>query len=79
MMTEKQFIESQKECASMIGMSLGEYQKYCENLKIPKQVLNEDIEEIEYDNDILNFLGLTPEDLKVKKGNKCQLKLKNHN
>lgn len=37
MMNEKQFIESQKECADMLGMSLCEYQNYCQNLKVPKQ------------------------------------------
>lgn len=68
MMSEKQFIESQKECASMLGMSLSEYEEYCKNLKVPKQTINEEKnEQIEYDNSILNFLGLTPKDLKTKK------------
>ncbi len=35
MMSEKEFIESQKECASMLGMSLNEYEEYCKNLKVP--------------------------------------------
>lgn len=34
MMNEKQFIESQKDCASMLGMFLSEYQDYCKNIKI---------------------------------------------
>ena len=34
-------------------------------IKVPKQKLTE--EKIEYDNSILEFLGLTPEDLKVRK------------
>ncbi len=34
MMSEKEFIESQKECASMLGMSLDEYQEYCKNTKV---------------------------------------------
>ena len=33
-MSEEQFIESQKECADMLGMSLSEYQDYCKNLKV---------------------------------------------
>ena len=65
MMSEKQFIESQKDCASMLGMSLSEYEEYCKKIKVPKQKLTE--EKIEYDNSILEFLGLTPEDLKVRK------------
>lgn len=36
MMTEKQFIESQKECAKIPGMFLSEYQDYCKNIKVPK-------------------------------------------
>lgn len=69
MMSEEQFIESQKECASMLGMSLSEYEEYCKNLKVPKQAIGEEKnEKIEYDNSILNFLGLTPKDLKIKKG-----------
>ena len=69
MMSKKQFIKSQKECASMLGMSLSEYQKYCKDLKVPKQLLNEEKnEKIKHDNSILKFLGLTPKDLKIKKG-----------
>lgn len=69
MMSEKQFIESQKECASMLGMSLSEYEEYCKNLKVPKQAISDEKnEKTEYDNSILNFLGLTPKDLKTKKG-----------
>lgn len=70
MMSEKEFIESQKECARMLGMSLEEYVDYCKNLKVPKQALSEtNDEKKEYDNSILDFLGLTPKDLKNKKGN----------
>lgn len=57
MMTEKQFIESQKECASMLGMSLGEYQEYCKNLKVPKQKENLANEE-ENTSNFLNFLNI---------------------
>lgn len=66
MMSEKQFIESQKECANMLGMTLSEYEEYCEDLKVPKQIMNN--EKTKYDNSILNVLGLTPKDLKTKKG-----------
>lgn len=58
MMSEKQFIDSQNECASMLGMTLCEYQKYCKGLKVPTQ---DDISEEHsgYDtNDILDFLGM---------------------
>lgn len=70
MMTEKEFIESQKECAKMMGMSLEEYVDYCKKLKVPKQTLSETKDEkTEYDNSILDFLGLKPNDLKIKKWN----------
>lgn len=62
MMSKEQFIESQKECASMLGMSLSEYEKYCKELKVPNQILNK--EKTKYDNSILNSLGLEEEDLK---------------
>ena len=67
MMSEKQFLESQKECASMLGMSLSEYQKYCKNLKVPKQ--KDDLTKIKEGNtnDILDFLGINKSLLKVRK------------
>ena len=36
MMSEKQFIESQKDCANMLGMSLSEYEEYCKKNKSSK-------------------------------------------
>ncbi len=42
MMNEKQFVESQKDCATMPGMSLSEYQEYCKNLKVPTSEANMD-------------------------------------
>ena len=62
MMSRKQFIESQKDCADMLGMSLVEYQEYCKNVKVPE------IKTIKkYDNSILSKLGLTSKDLKVRR------------
>ena len=66
MISKKQFIESQKDCANMLGMSLSEYEEYCKKIKVPKQNIDE--EKNEYDNSILEFLGLTPKDLKIQKG-----------
>lgn len=65
MMSEKQFIESQKECASMLGMTLSEYQNYCNDVKVPKIDV---YKKQKYDNKILSFLGLKPKDLKKRKG-----------
>lgn len=66
MMTEKQFIESQKECATMLGMSLSEYQEYCKNLKVPKQKESLTSEE-ENTSNFLNFLNIEKEQLKKRK------------
>ena len=65
MMNEKEFIESQKDCADMLGMSLEEYEEFCKDVKIPEDT---DDENYEYDNSILESLGLTPNDLKTGKG-----------
>ena len=73
MMTEKQFIESQKECASMLGMSLSEYQNYCKNVKVPK---HEEKEKKLKGNtsSFINYLGLDNNILK-KESNSCNLLL----
>ena len=54
MMSEQEFIESQKECATMLGMSLSEYEKYCKNLKVPKQENVSEDEEIGNTDKYLN-------------------------
>ena len=65
MMTEKQFIESQKECASMLGMSLSEYQNYCKNVKVPTH--EEKVKKIEGNtSSFINYLGLDSNILKNK-------------
>lgn len=68
MMTEKQFIESQKECAAMLGMSLSEYQDYCKNLKVPttnsKKITQDEQGNTE---EMLDYLGISKSMLKVRK------------
>lgn len=65
MMTEKEFIESQKECAAMLGMSLSEYEKYCKNLKVSNE--KEEISKEGNTDEFLDFLGIGKEILKVRK------------
>ncbi len=63
-MNEKKFIDSEKECASMLGMSLTEYQEYRNNLKFEP---SKEIKEIEKENrtlELLNFLGIDKTKLK---------------
>ena len=62
MLTKKQFIKSQKECADMLGRTLQEYNKYCQKLKAPKS--QKKINNIKYNNIMLKSLGLKREDLK---------------
>ena len=65
MMDEKEFLKSQKDCADMLGMSLKEYDEFCKDIKIPNDLEDKNID---YDNSILESLGLTPNDLKTGKG-----------
>lgn len=65
MMSEKEFIESQKDCASMLGMTLSEYQEFCKDAKA-----NTEIEECgpeDYDISFLEQLGLSINDLKIRR------------
>lgn len=67
MMSKKQFIESQKECASMLGMSLSEYQEYCKNLKVPKEKENATKKSEGNTNAALKSLGINKSLLKTRK------------
>ncbi len=58
-MNQKELLESQKECASMLGISLKDYLNLCKNTKIKK--IKE--KRRKYDNSILYELGLTEKDL----------------
>ena len=64
MMTKKQFIKSQEECASMLGMSLDEYQNYCKNLKVSNEK-NVSVKRNGNTKSVLNFLGISEILLKI--------------
>ncbi len=64
MMNKKEFIDSQKECADMLGMSLKEYQKNIEKIKVPTKTKQT---KRNFDNSILEKLGLKSSDLKSRK------------
>lgn len=70
MMSEKQFLESQKECANMLGMSLDEYLDYCKNVKV---ISRNDIENVQKEqgntDDILKYLSISKDMLKTR--NNC--------
>lgn len=65
MMNKKEFIDSQKDCADMLGVSLEKYQKSIENIKVPTKTKNNS--ERIFDNSILDKLGLKNADLKNRK------------
>lgn len=64
MLSKREFLAEEKDCASMLGMSLEEYRKYTKDAKVPteKQKSHK-----EYDNTILSKLGLSTNDLKTRK------------
>ena len=65
MLNKRQFIEEEKDCASMLVLTLQEYRKSLKNIKV--NVSNKKQKTIEYDNSILYRLGLTEKDLKNRK------------
>lgn len=65
-MNEKEFIESQKECAAMLGMSLTEYQEYCNDLKVPIETPESEVKN-DQTLEILKFLGINKNKLKHRK------------
>lgn len=67
MMSEEEFIESQKDCARMLGMTLEEYEDSCKNIKISKEIINAKNIKSKDDYKFFKFLGLTSKDLKRKK------------
>ena len=67
-MSEREFLESQEECAAMLGMTLSEYQNYCNNLEVPTDDINtDDNTKDTYDTyDILKDFGLDSSILKQR-------------
>jgi len=66
MMSKQEFIKSQKECASMLGMSLEEYQNYCDRVKVSNRKNVSQNSEGNTSN-MLKFLGIAESMLKIKK------------
>ena len=50
MLDKKTLITSQKDCASMLGMSLKEYRRELKNTKLPSKDVSKG--KVEYDNSI---------------------------
>ena len=62
MMNEKEFLKSQKECASMLGMSLKEYNEYLKKIKV-----NNDVKKDTSDNTFFKFINIKESQLKLRK------------
>ncbi len=66
MLDKQQFIEEEKDCASMLGLTLKEYRKSLKNRKVHDYNKKSDTSR-KYDNSILKSLGLSEKDLKRKR------------
>lgn len=65
MFSKKQFIDEEKDCAAMLGLTLNEYRQNVKNTKV--QNVNTKNTPKSYNNSILYKLGLTEKDLKKRK------------
>ena len=66
MLDKQQFIEEEKDCASMLGLTLKEYRQSLKNVKVHTYD-KKDSTKIKYDNSILKILGLSEKDLKRRR------------
>lgn len=64
MLTKKQFLQEEKDCASMLGLTLEEYRESLKNIKAPSK--ENTTSKVDYDNSILKELGLSENMLKKK-------------
>ena len=62
MMNEKEYLKSQKECASMLGMSLNEYNEYLKKVKV-----NNNTKKGTVNNAFLKALNIKESQLKLRK------------
>lgn len=65
MFSEEELLKEEKDCADMLGMSLDEYRDYVRQTKVKMQEDNKR----DYNDKILEELGLTEKDLKRRKEN----------
>ncbi len=61
----KEYKESQKDCAKMLGMTLNEYVDFCANIKVPHDVFQSDNKD--KTKDLMDYFGITDEMLKKRK------------
>ena len=67
-MNKQQFMKEEKDCASLMGLTLKEYRQSLKNAKVNNSVVN-DTKKRKYDNSILERLLLSKKDLKHREKN----------
>ena len=65
MVSKKEFLEEEKDCADMLGVSIDEYHKDLDKTKLPKG--DKESDNYSFDNSFLNYLGLDEKCLKKRK------------
>ena len=66
MLNRQQFIEEEKDCASMLGLTLKEYRKSLKNIKVHNYNKKNSTNK-KYNNSILKSFGLSEKDLKHRR------------
>ena len=64
MVDKNEFLEDEKDCALMLGLSLDDYRNDLKNTKCPTK--EQEMNHFSYDNSILSYLGLSEGDLKKR-------------
>lgn len=65
MLSKRQFLEEEKDCASILGLTLKEYRQDLKNTKVHN--IETQNKKPKYDNTILYSLGLSEKDLKKER------------
>lgn len=65
MLSKKETILEDKDCANMLGLQVNEYRESLKSIKAPAKE-NIDEKNIQYDNNLLKFLGIKQSDLKKR-------------
>lgn len=63
MLSKRELLLDEKDCAGMLNMSIKEYRDSLKNIKAPSDE-NIDMNRVQYDNSILSFLGIKESQLK---------------
>ena len=65
MISKEEFLEEEKDCADMLGVSIEEYRSDLSKTKLPKG--EKQCDNYSFDNSFLNYLGLDEKYLKKRK------------